>query len=166
MDQLLAGNVSQEFKEEWDAMFYDGGVWGVRTSAAHVAGVYSTDMKYLYGEYHELKGEFGKEEMVYNKDYYPVLLKGETEESKKYLNDLFERDGWANMLNSYGDDPAFLVSMTTILDDNETEVGYFLWAGEMRRAIQDLADRKKIINNNNKNIYYNIIHQKYEFGID
>lgn len=143
MDNLLAGNVTPEFKEEWDAMFYDGGVWGVRTSAAHVAGIYSMDMKYLYGEYHELKGEFGKEKMVYNDSYYPIMLKGDIEESKRYLNDLLERDNMANILNSYGSDPAFLVSMTTILDENETEVGYFVWAGEMRRAIQDLADRKK-----------------------
>lgn len=142
MSQLQDGNIPTDFVTEWKDMFYSGDVWGERTSDAHVAGVYSTDFKLLYGEYHVLQDD---ESTAYNPNYYPTLLKGDTAESKKYLQNLADMDETANILNSNGVDPAFLVVMTSIRDSsesNDTDVGYFLWAGEVRRTLQEVSDSK------------------------
>ena len=127
-------------------MFYEDGVWGNRTSDAHVAGIYTTDMKLLYGEYHKLQED---DTLVYDPSDFPTLLRGVSEDFKKFLSDIGHRENFANVLNGRNDEPSFLVSMISVFDENETEVGYFLWAGEIRRAIQEISESKTDNNNNN-----------------
>ena len=141
MNDLLEGNVSSEFIDEWRVMFYQDGVLTNRSSDAHVLALYSMDMKLLYGEYNKLQED---DRLVLDTSDYPSLLRGFSEESKKYMYDLSVRDGYANMLNAGNNEPSFLVTASPVLDENETEVGYFLWAGEIRRAIQEISDSKYI----------------------
>ena len=153
MRDIVENNISSELLKDWHARFYSDGVFNNRSSDAHVVGLYSMDLRLIYGEYNKLQED---DTLVLDPSDFPTLLRGVSEESKEYMYDLSKRNGYANVLNGRNNEPSFLVSMVPVLDENETEVGYFLWAGELRRAIQEISESKTDNNNNNnKDSKYN-----------